>query len=252
MVTTKHLARTSFLLLVGLALLTGLIVAHPGEVQPVVKAAGCWKAEITSQHTDLDLAGSVLRVAVEGMGGLPVRVRSQGGFETLGATGTKPEYGPNVAEFAPLSRGTYFIEPQGLGIAFQIWLDGKSYVRVDFRAADCAPATATGTRAPTLTPTATRTPAPTVTSTRLLAPPTAQPAAQPAAGWRGRIVQHDERLAGRYYGTIAVRVIGRPAGQEVAIESGAWSATCKTGTKPEHGPDACDLGVFAGLGVAAA
>jgi hypothetical protein len=41
-----------------------------------------------------------------------------------------------------------------------------------------------------------------------------------------------------------VRVIGRPAGQEVTIQSTAWNATCKTGTKPEHGPDACEFGAL--------
>jgi hypothetical protein len=48
------------------------------------------------------------------------------------------------------------------------------------------------------------------------------------------------------WATIAVRVIGRPAGQEVEIRSGGWSAVEKTGTKPEHGPDACEFGALQG------
>ncbi|MGD9375621.1 MAG: hypothetical protein PVJ23_07545, partial [Anaerolineae bacterium] len=61
-------------------------------------------------------------------------------------------------------------------------------------------------------------------------------------GWQGHVAQHLTDLDGRYYATIAVRVIGRPAGQEVQIQSGNWSETCKSGTKPEHGPDACEFG----------
>jgi hypothetical protein len=57
-------------------------------------------------------------------------------------------------------------------------------------------------------------------------------------------VKRLDGLAGRYFATIAVRVVGRPAGQEVKIQSNDWSAICKTGTKPEHGPDACEFGAL--------
>lgn len=203
-----------------------------------VEAATCWKAEITAQWTDLSLVGSVLRVAVEGKVGLPVTVRSLGGFEAVGFTGTKPEYGPYVAEFAPLSKGTYFIEPQGLGLTYELWLDGKNYTRVDFRPVPCG---ATPTPTPIRpTPTVTRTPTRTPSPTPLTATPTRP--LPPVSGWQSRIVQHLKQLPGSYWATIAVRVIGRPAGQEVKIQSDSWTATCKTGTKPEHGPDACEFG----------
>jgi hypothetical protein len=224
-------------------LLLGLIVRHAA-----VQASGCWKAEITEQWTNLELAGSVLRVSVEGRGGLPVILRSLGGFETISVTGTKPEYGPSVAEFAPLSRGTYFIEPQGLGIVFEVWLDGQGYTRVDFTPTACAePAApeaqpATATSAPP--PAATSQPAPTATPVPPAAPPpAAQP--QPAASWQGRIAQHLPNPDGSvHWATIAVRVIGRPAGQPVEIYADPWSAVEKTGTKPEHGPDACEFGAL--------
>jgi hypothetical protein len=222
--------------------LTGPLVLNSGWRGSSVQAAACWKAEITDQRTDLGLAGSVLRVSVQGKVGLPVKVRSRGSFETVNLTGTKPEYGPYVAEFAPLSRGVYFIEPEGLGVVFQIFLDGKNFTRVDFWPLPCAPPP-TNTPRPTTAaarpqPTATRRPAATVTP---VPPPPAQPP-QPAPDWRGRVAQHIEGLAGRYFATIAVRVIGRPAGQQVEIRSDGWSATCTTGTKPEHGPDACEFG----------
>lgn len=249
----EKLRKRSLLILAGLVVLAASLFLGSGEHRPVVRAASCWKAEITEQRTDVDLAGSVLRVSVEGQAGLPVWLRSLGGFVTVNTTGTKPEYGPYVAEFAPLSKGTYFIEPQGLGIVFEIWLDGKNYTRVDFRPLPCAPTPTPTLRPVTLTPTprpATATARPQPSPTRRPAatptpqpPPPTQPP-RPATGWQGRVAQHLKALEGRYFATIAVRVIGRPAGQEVEIRSNGWSATCKTGTKPEHGPDACEFGAL--------
>ncbi|MEJ2209875.1 MAG: PT domain-containing protein [Anaerolineae bacterium] len=221
--------------LVGLAIVALLAAAggHDGA-----GAATCWQANITEQSTNLDLAGSVLRVSVEGKGGLPVRVRSRGGFETINYTGTKPEYGPFVAEFAPLNKGTYFVEPEGLGLVFEVWLDGRGYTRVDFRPIACPP-TATPDL-PQAQPTATKKTQATKAATATPSP-TAAPAQ--AAGWRARIV---ERLTDKesYYSTIAVHVVGRPAGQQVEIRSDPWSQTCTTGTKPEIGPDACEFGAL--------
>jgi len=233
-------ARGLFLWFLGiLVILIGLgsfLLFGQGGKDSGVQAAGCWQAKITEQRTDVGLIGSILRVSVQGKVGLPVELRSAGGFKTVGYTGTKPEYGPYVAEFAALGKGTYFIEPQGLGVVFEVWLDGKNITRVDFTPLSCA-LTATPTPHPSIT--ATRHPGAAVTPSPA---PTKVP--QQAAGWKGREAQHLKKLEGRYYATIAVRVIGRPAGQEVKIQSGGWSATCKTGTKPEYGPDACEFGAL--------
>ena len=112
MVQNKGSVGYLWLILIGLVILAISPLLTLGGHQADAQAAGCWKAEITRQWNDLDLAGSVLRVSVEGKVGLPVVVRSRGDFEAVGFTGTKPEYGPYVAEFAPLSQGTYFIERQ--------------------------------------------------------------------------------------------------------------------------------------------
>ena len=244
MVRARRLYKWSLLVLVGLVVIGGPWLLGLAGGQPRAQAAGCWQAEITEQWTDLDLAGSVLRVAVRGKAGLPVTVRSLGGFETVGFTGTKPEYGPFVAEFAPLSEGIYFIEPEGLGLSFKVWLDGKNYTRVDFIPLACAPTPTPRPATATPRPQPTR---PAVVAPTPLPPPTQPPASQPpppAAAWQGRVVEHRQDLTGRYYATIAVRVVGRPAGQEVAIDSGAWQATCKTGTKPEIAADACEFGAL--------
>lgn len=230
---------------VGLAVLAILILLAAAGGRHGAEAATCWQAKITGQWTNLELAGSVLRVSVEGKGGLPVRVRSQGGFETINYTGTKPEYGSFVAEFAPLSKGTYFIEPEGLGLVFEVWLDGKGYTRVDFVPTACPPTAVPNTPTRTARPTATtKAKATKAAGAAATATPTSTTSAPPqAAGWRARIV---ERLTGKesYFSTIAVRVPGRPAGQEVEIRSDPWSETCTTGTKPELGPDACEFGAL--------
>jgi hypothetical protein len=236
----KTFARWFLLALTGMLVVGASLLLMPEERPSSAQGAGCWKAEITEQWHDLGLVGSVLRVGVQGPGGRPVRVRSLGSFETVGYTGTKPEYGPGVVEFAPMTKGTYFVEPEGLGMSFEVFLDGKSYTRVDFFKLPCTPIPSPTPAGPLPAATPTRWPAPTPTVTPQ---PPAPPAPQPAR-WQGRITEHLKDLTGREYGTVVVRVIGRPAGQEVKIESGAWSTTCKTGTKPEYGPDACEFGAL--------
>jgi hypothetical protein len=236
----KRLYRIPLFFSIALALWIGWSLLGPSGRQPDAQAASCWQAKITDQQTNLSLAGSVLRVSVQGKAGLPVTVRSMGSFESIGFTGTKPEYGPFVAEFAPLSKGIYFIEPQGLGLTFEVWLTGKDYTRVDFTPFSCAP-TATPTPRPPAA-TATRPAAATTTSTKPTAAATPAPI-QPAA-WKGRVAERLVEQTGNYWATIVVRVIGRPAGQEVEIRSDNWSTTCKTGTKPEYGPEACEFGAL--------
>jgi hypothetical protein len=242
MVRAKGAIKWFLLALAGLVVLAGLFIWGLGGQPPAVQAAGCWKAAITEQRTDVALGGSVLRVSVWGKPFLPVEVRSRGSFRTVGYTNTKPEYGPFVAEFAPLSLGIYYIEPKGLGTVVEVWLDGKNYTRVDFTQQPCAPT-------PTITP-----PLPTVTPRyKVWATPqpetaTPQPPAPtqppPAQRWYGRVVRHEKNPSGVHWATVAVRVIGRPAGQAVEIRSGDWGALQKTGTKPEHGPDAAEFGAL--------
>jgi hypothetical protein len=187
----------------------------------------------------------VLRVSVEGKPGLPVIVRSKGDFRTLGYTATKPEYGPYVAEFAPLSRGTYYIEPQGLDTSFEIWLDGKSYVRVDFSMYSCA-ATSTPRPAP-IRPILAPTPAPSpaVVSMPVFRPPVPSPTPyQPVATqWSGRIVEnHSGAQATEHANSAIAVVIDGKLWHDVEIRSNGWGTTTETGTKPDYGPYACEFG----------
>ena len=243
MVRTKGSFRWLALGLVLLVVLASQLTWALGGRQPGAQADGCWKATITEQRTDVSLTGSVLRVSVWDKPWLPVKVRSRGDFSTTGYTNTKPEYGPFVAEFAPLSQGIYYIEPQGLGIVFEVWLDGKNYTRVDFTQQPCAP---TPTPTPHLpTPTSRvqvwATPRP-ATATPLPPVPVQPPPS--VESWYGRIVRHEKNPNGVHWASIVIRVRGRPAGQKVEIQSGNWGALQTTGTKPEHGPDACEFGAL--------
>jgi hypothetical protein len=248
-VQRNTLFRWSASILLSLVVLASSLFLVRGERQTTARAAVCWQAAITEQWTDLSLVGSVLRVSVEGIAGLPVVVRSGGDFSTVNWTGTKPEYGPFVAEYAPMTRGQYFIEPEGLGLVHEVLLDGRSYVRVDFTPLSCgAMPTATLVPAPAATqppPPVTVLPQPTPTFwfPSLTATPLPPTPAPPPAGWQGRIAQHQKDPSGGvYWATIAVRVIGQPAGQQVDILRNGWGARGTTGTKPEHGPDACEFG----------
>lgn len=83
----------------------------------------------TTQHVS---SGAVLRVSVIGQKDLPVTV-SSGTWSITGLTGTKPEYGEYVCEFAPLGAGTFTITPKGLGVSLDVELDGTGVTYVEFR-----------------------------------------------------------------------------------------------------------------------
>jgi hypothetical protein len=231
---------------------------------PVVHApVSEWEARILSVQQDLSLAGSVLRVSVVGEIGLLVEISTPEGWSATGYTGTKPEYGDYMVEFAALQRGTYIIRPQGVDTEFSVSLDGRSYVYVEFRRREGytpPPSPTPTTRAPTATPTrrpATPTPTPTTrpaaatpAPTTPTAPPTAtgtpapapSPVPTPVTVWSGRVVSNTsgEQYAG-YLSTVQVIVEGL-RGLPVEIRSGGWNATALTGSKPECGDTCLEFG----------
>jgi hypothetical protein len=156
----------------------------------------------------------VVRVWVRGSYGLPVTIASQdGSWSTVNYVGSKPEYGPDALEFAPLVPGRYVITPQELGVNVTIDLQSGQVAQVLFEP------TGAGTPVP---PTPTPTPSPT---------PTPQP-----GEWRVRIPTNTS-IPGSWFGVVRVSVQGQ-IGTLVRISSadGSWSTTNRTGTKPEYGP----------------
>jgi hypothetical protein len=200
-----------------------------------------WTAKILAETVNRDLGGSVLRVSVVGEVGLPVEVASEGNWNTIGYTGTKPEYGDYVAEFAALQPGNYVIRPQGVDTEFWLWLSGKSYVFVEFRRREQGQAAAVSS--PTTTP---ATPAATVSVATTVSPTTAPaPTTQPVTVWSGEVVSNtSSQVDGGYLSTIQVVVEGMK-GLPVEVKAGGWTATALTGTKPECGAFCLEFGGLA-------
>jgi hypothetical protein len=155
----------------------------------------------------------VVRVWVRGQYGLPVMIKAaQNGWSTVNFVGTKPEYGPDALEFAPLPPGRFVITPQGLGTSVTVDLRPGTIAQVLFEPSGSA------TPAPTPTPTPTPSPTP------------------PAGEWHVRIPTNMP-MPGTWFGVVRVSVQGQ-IGTLVRISSadGSWSTTNRTGTKPEYGP----------------
>ena len=235
----------------GSDIITVEFVQVSGQVAPTPPppAPPQWEAEILGYTVNRDLAGTVLRVSVVGKVGLPVQVAAAaGGWSTIGYTGTKPEYGDYVAEFAALQRADYVIRPEGVDTEFRLFLDGKSFVFVEFRRRESytPPPTPTPTTAPPSPPVQ---PAP-VATTVIATPPVAtgtpsaapSPAPTPVTVWTGEVLSNTstQQYAG-YLSTIQVSVEGMK-GLPVEVRAGGWAATAVTGTKPECGDFCLEFG----------
>ncbi len=90
-----------------------------------------WEAEVSNAGS---MPGySLVRVEVEGMTNLPVHIWKEEWEGMMRRTGSKPEYGPYVLEFSPLSPGRYMVEPEGLGLWAEVELTGLEAVWIHFR-----------------------------------------------------------------------------------------------------------------------
>jgi hypothetical protein len=186
--------------------------------------------------------GSILRVSVEGLVGVPITVSAYD-WSTTALSGSKTEYGPYMAEFAPLQPGFYTVSVEDLGAGLEITAGGTNLIVVEFTQVYRVLPTPTPTPSPSPSPT----PQPTWTPTPLVtATPTAtfSPTPQPVSVWTGSVVR---QISGTGRGisraAIAVRVVGE-WWLPVEIRSGGWSTTALTGTKPEYGDTACEFGAL--------
>ena len=204
-----------------------------GTVTPPPSPA--WSGQVLRQ---LSVGGwsSVVRVWVRGQYGLPVVIRSaDGSWSTVNLVGSKPEYGPDALEFAPLGPGTYIVEPQGLGTSVTVTLSPGVIAEVLFEQTGLS--TPTSTPQPTATPTLTGTPPP-------IATPPHRPTITPIPGWVGR--ELDPIPISGWSSVVRVWVrgqVGLPV--TIAAADDGWSTVNLVGSKPEYGPDALE---FAPLG----
>jgi hypothetical protein len=178
-------------------------------------------------------SNSAIAVVVAGKPWHEVEIETDG-WSTTSETGFKPEYGPDACEFGGLRAGTYTITPKGLGASLQVTVDGWGWALVRFDESVV----------PVSQP-VTLSPQPTIlTSPSILPAATPQSPSVPSGqGWRGWIISNSSgtRAGTGAWSVIVVRVVNW-AGVPVTITAGGdWSATCTTGTKPEYGPDACEI-----------
>jgi len=162
--------------------------------------------------------GSIFRVKVEGMVGTKIELRSGNVFITA-ESGTKPEYGPYTAEFAPVTAGDWNVSVPALGVSIQVVADNYNLAVIEF----------------------VQVPGPEATQIVL---PT--PTATPIGGqiWTGRLVSQVQ-WSGSPFARLLIQVVGR-SNQAVRLSTLSQVInTADTGQKPDElGPDTVE---FAGL-----
>jgi hypothetical protein len=87
-----------------------------------------WRAERVGSGPGFAL----IRVRVTGQAGVPVRLWTDGWMGILRRTGEKPEFGPDVCEFAPLGEGYYYVQPAGLSDPVRVEVPGSDEIWVTF------------------------------------------------------------------------------------------------------------------------
>jgi hypothetical protein len=149
-----------------------------------------------------------IAVRVLGLKDHPVVLKS-GAWSTRALTGSKPEYGQYAAEFGSLGAGDYTVELEGLSTPLPVRLQPGGFLLVEFR----------HDVLPTATPT-------------------------PQRGiWVGAVTRNtssDQARSGAW-STLIVKVPGTD-GLIVHLDTDAFQTTCITGTKPEYGSGACEVG----------
>jgi len=78
----------------------------------------------------------IIRVRMPHQQGRAVRLWADGWVGMVRRIGEKPEYGPDVCEFAPLGKGTYFLQPEGMDSQVTIEMPGAREIWVTFSAED--------------------------------------------------------------------------------------------------------------------
>lgn len=184
---------------------------------PTTIAPKAWVGRLVSNTLGVtEGQGSIFRVSVAGVLDTPIELRNGNTF-IIGKSGSKPEYGPFAAEFAPVTKGLWTVSVPALGASLQVEADNYNLAVIEFVPVAAAPATA---------------------------PVTPLPTEAGASDWAGQVVS--ERSAGGVpFARLLVTVAGRNA-QPVQISTFTQVLnTAYTGQKPaELGPNTVE---FTGL-----
>ncbi len=191
----------------------------PTPTSTVTTARKVWIARLVSNTLGATEGhGSIFRVSVDGVKGIPIELRSDDQLITANS-GSKPEYGPFAAEFAPVTEGTWTVTVPTLNVSINVFADNYNLAVIEFVQID--------------EPQATQTALPTVTSTPL-----------GATDWAGQLVS-ETKGSGVPFSRLLVQVAGRN-GQAVQLSTVAQVINmAHTGQKPEElGPNTVE---FTGL-----
>ena len=181
---------------------TGIVLDGRNEVVVDLAAPG-WGWEVTDGGAGPGFG--VVRCRVIGRSDRRVRLWTTGWEGITQRTGSKPEYGADVCEFAPLGAGGYQVQMEGVDVVADLRVDGSRVLWVTFTQ-HAAPAVREGAILGTITAGGGRT-------VRLLRPPAAEPIAQAQAAEDGNY--RFEKLTA---GTYTVQVLEGAAGSPVVIE----------------------------------
>ena len=162
--------------------------------------------------------GSIFRVYVQGITDTPIELRSDDQLITANS-GSKPEYGPYAAEFAPVTEGTWTVSVPALGISLAVAADNYNLAIIEFVEIPI--------------PEATQTVVATATSTPL-----------GGTNWEGQLIGETSG-SGVPFSRLLIRVVGRD-NQPVRLSTVAQPInTANTGQKPDElGPNMVE---FTGL-----
>ncbi len=162
--------------------------------------------------------GSIFRVSVAGLKGAALELRSDDQAIT-GESGSKPEYGPFAAEFAPVTKGWWTVSVPALGVSLPVEADNYNLAVIEFAQIPDAQATLAAQPPATATPLA-------------------------AEMWVGGQVEQTVGNIGPF-ARLLVRVAGKD-GQPIRLSTVSQVLnTAFTGQKPEElGPNVVE---FAGL-----
>ncbi len=168
-----------------------------------------WVGRVVQDDVGVGIGTIVVRVL--GLKDQPVILRS-GPWSVRGLTGSKAEYGEYAVEFGGLNQGDFSVELEGLAAILPVHLQPGGFLLVEFRY--------------DLIPTAT----PTTTAPR-------------SGVWVGAVTRNTSGDApAGVWSTIIVKIPGVDSLTVTLNSGGGFSTTCITGTKPEHGPGACEVG----------
>lgn len=191
----------------------------PTRAPATTSAPKIWVGRLVSNTLGVtDGEGSIFRIKVEGLAGVNIELRSDDELIT-GVSGSKPEYGPYAAEFAPVTAGTWLVSVPSLGASIPVQADNYNLAVIEF----------------------VQIPVPAATQANL---PTPGPTSTTGQVWVGRLAGETWGI-GAPFSRLLVQVVGL-SGQPVQLSTAVEVInTANTGQKPtELGPDVVE---FTGL-----